>query len=232
MATMQVQQRIREGMTVIDADGQKLGKVTEVRASTFEIEKGIFFKTEREARFDDVVDVRDDDIRLACSSAELERREVIEQVRPIAAEPAAGIMPPAPGEEARIPLVEEEVIARTHQREAGEVRVQKVTITEEKQVTVPVQREVVRVERIPAGGEASSTVGAFQEETVTIPVREDVVALEKRPVVREEVVVTKQVREGTETATTTARSEQIDVQTEGDLKEREVPVDEPLRKTG
>lgn len=237
MATMHIAERIREGMTVWDTNDEKLGKVTRIHASGFEIEKGFFFRTEREASFDDVIDVRGDEIRLACTAAELERRGEAERLRPIAAEPAAGIAPPHAGEEARIPLVEEEVIAHKEEREAGEVRVTKTVVTEEKQVTVPVQREVVRVERVPASGEPTSAIGAFQEETVTIPVREEVVELEKQPVVREEVVITKQTREGTETASTTARREEIDVKAEGDLKEREVPIDEEeekprLRKAG
>lgn len=238
MAKAQFQGLVREGMVVVSADGEKLGKVTRIHEHGFEIEKGLLFRTERDARFGDVMDVRGDDIFLRCTKEELESRDETEAYQPISgtAEPAMGVKPPGPGEEARIPLVEEEVVAHKQVREAGEVRVHKETITEEKQVTVPVQREVVRVERVPASGEPAPAAGAFQEETVTIPVRQEVVELEKRPVVREEVVVTKTTREGTETAATTARREQVDVEKSGDLKEREVPAEEerkePFRKAG
>lgn len=234
MAKEQFRNVIREGMVVLSSDGEKLGKVTRIHARGFEIEKGLLFRTERDALFGDVLEVRGDDIFLSCTRDELENRGEVTTPISGTAEPAAGIKPPGPGEEARIPLVEEQVIAKKQVQEAGEVRVTKETITEQKQVTVPVQREVVRVERVPATGEATSTAGAFQPESVTVPVRQEVVELEKRPVVREEVVVTKETRQGTETASTTARREEVDIEKKGDLTEREVPPEEqkPYRKAG
>lgn len=235
MKKEQCQGLIREGMVVVSADGEKLGKVTRIHDLGFEIEKGLLFRTEREARYGDVMEVRGDDIFLGVTKDEIEMRGETTATKPFVggtAQPAAGIKPPGPGEEARIPLVEEEVVAKKRVQEAGEVRVHKETVTEQKQVTVPVQREVVRVERVPASGTAPAA-GAFQEESVTVPVRQEVVDIEKRPVVREEVVVTKETREGTETAATTARREEIDIEKSGDLKEREVPAEkEPFRKAG
>jgi uncharacterized protein (TIGR02271 family) len=245
MAKEQFQGLIRDGMEVVSADGEKLGKVTRVMSQGFEIEKGIFFRRECEASFDDVIDVRGKDIFLSATKAELERREgtrgeaasVPQQgVRaPSAASvPQQGVRAPSAGEEVRVPLVEEEVVAKKRTREAGEVRVTKETITEEKQVTVPVQRDVVRVERVPVSGEPARAEGAFKEESVTIPLRQEEVELEKRPVVKEEVVISKESREGTETAATSVRKERLDVEATGDLKEREVePREEPrLRKAG
>lgn len=241
MKKEQCQGLIREGMAVVSSDGEKLGKVTRIYDQGFEIEKGLLFRTEREALYADVREVRDDEIFLAVTKDDIEARGEAPArptraaaVKPVAgtAQPAAGIKPPGPGEEARIPLVEEEVVAKKHVQQAGEVRVHKETVTEEKQVTVPVQREVVRVERVPATG-ATPAPGAFQEESVTVPVRQEVVDIEKHPVVREEVVVTKETREGTETAATTARHEEIDIEKSGDLKEREATEErERFRKTG
>lgn len=57
--------RIREGMTVYSAEGDKLGKVISCDASTFIIEKGFFFPKDYVARFDDVRDVTGDDVHLS-----------------------------------------------------------------------------------------------------------------------------------------------------------------------
>ena len=56
--------RLRKGMTVHSADGHKLGKVIELDANTFVIEKGHFFPKDFVARYEDVADVLADDVRL------------------------------------------------------------------------------------------------------------------------------------------------------------------------
>jgi uncharacterized protein (TIGR02271 family) len=239
MATQGFRELIREGMVVMSADGEKLGKITRLFEDGFEIEKGFVFRTEREARWGDVNDVRGKDVFLGCTREEIERRgaepkgavaEAAERIEQKAANVGEKVA------EVRIPVVEEEIEAHTEVREAGEVRIHKETVTEERQVTVPVQREVVRVERIPTSGEATAATGAFEEQNITIPVREEQVEIEKRPVVVEEVRVSTDVREGTETAAASVRREKVDVEKTGAVKEREVPVseseEERLRKAG
>ena len=56
---------IRQGMTVFSSDGEKLGKVIQCDASTFIIEKGLFFKKDYVVRYDDVILVSGDEIRLS-----------------------------------------------------------------------------------------------------------------------------------------------------------------------
>src|SRR5512142_2773026 len=62
---------INEGMTVRSIDGEKLGKVVACRADEFVIEKGFFFPKDYLARYQDVADVRDGEVMLRGSSAEL-----------------------------------------------------------------------------------------------------------------------------------------------------------------
>ena len=51
-------------MTVYTSDGEKLGKVLQCEAETFIIEKGFFFPKDYIARYDDIADVTNDEIRL------------------------------------------------------------------------------------------------------------------------------------------------------------------------
>ncbi len=56
---------IREGMTVVSADGHKLGKVTTCAGDGFTIEKGLFFPRDHLARYTDVAAISGDEIQLA-----------------------------------------------------------------------------------------------------------------------------------------------------------------------
>ncbi|APR86001.1 Hypothetical protein A7982_11350 [Minicystis rosea] len=231
--------RIREGMVVLSADGEKLGRVTGVFDDRIEIEKGIIFHSDREARLADVAEVRDNDVYLRCNESEvetlgpLESRAVAAKARARAAEPVASTAEPAASFAA--PLVEEEAVVEKRLADAGEVVGRKETSSEERQAEVPEPREVVRLAEVPASGDTTATPAAVQEETIAVfPVRREVVEISKRAVVREELIVSKELREGTETIATTVRREEIDIVTEGDLAEREVVArgEPPFRKAG
>jgi hypothetical protein len=58
-------------MTVRSTDGEKLGKVIACEADRFFIEKGFFFPKDYVARYDDVGEVRGDEILLRHTRAEL-----------------------------------------------------------------------------------------------------------------------------------------------------------------
>jgi uncharacterized protein (TIGR02271 family) len=120
-----------------------------------------------------------------------------------------------------VPLTEEQIRAQKHMEEVGKVQVTKDVVTEERQVTVPVQKEVVRVERVPAGPETRATEPSFQRNVEEMPIREEKVDISKEPVVREELRVTKSVVEGTETAGATVRREEAYVESKGGM-----PLDE------
>jgi uncharacterized protein (TIGR02271 family) len=120
-------------------------------------------------------------------------------------------------QEARIPLAEEELVAEKKVRQAGEVRVRKEVVEEQKQVSVPVMREEVVVERTAADRTpASGDAPIFQEAEVAIPVMEEEVEVRKRPVVREEVRVGKEVHQEQRTASATVRREDVDVERDVD----------------
>ncbi|MFL5548501.1 MAG: YsnF/AvaK domain-containing protein [Gemmatimonadales bacterium] len=114
-----------------------------------------------------------------------------------------------------IELREEELRAQKERVQAGEVRVRKEVVNEERTVEVPVTREEVVVERRPAQGRTAE--GRIDEdEEIRIPVMEEEVRVEKTPVVREEVTLKKRQVHDTERVSDTVRREEARVERTGD----------------
>ncbi|WP_437589046.1 YsnF/AvaK domain-containing protein [Sorangium sp. So ce1000] len=213
---MVTQHEIKQGMLVRSSDGEKLGNVVRIDESRFEIEKGFFFPKEYAVRYDEVSGIRDGEVIL------MHGRDQLATDRGQASE--AGV---AAAEEIRVPLVEEEVTAGKTVQEVGRVQVTKEVVTEEKQIAVPVAREVVHVERVPASGERPATSGTmFEEGSLSVPIREERVEVSTRPVVKEELRIGKEVIQDQETAQATVRRETADVRMEGELP-RQDDLDEP-----
>src|SRR5579863_7018420 len=115
-----------------------------------------------------------------------------------------------------VPLREEVLQAQTQPIEVGAIFIRKEIITEEKTITVTVQREEVYIERrslsahdTPA--DASNAGGTVIElppgQTMRIPIREEQVFIEKRPVVTEELIVSKRGVQETKQFSDTVRRE-------------------------
>ncbi len=221
---------INAGMIVRSIDGEKLGKVVACKADEFVIEKGFFFPKDYLVRYQDVADVRDGEVMLRGSSAELRQAGEgwTEGATASKTTPAAPGGPMASGtrEEVKVPVAEEELTAEKRMKQSGEVKVRKEVTTETKHVSVPVTKEEVHVERIPGSGEPAPGEATFQEGTVSVPVREEEVEVRKRPVIREEVRVSKTPRQEERRADAEVRKENVEVEREGDV-ERRGPIDEP-----
>lgn len=196
---------IREGLPVYSRDGQKLGKVVRLAADEFEIEKGLFFPREYLASYREISRIDQDAIWLSWSKEEFEAARTADIGH------AEGTT--LRGEEARMPLKEEELVVDKQRREAGEVRLRKEVSTEERQVSVPVTREDVRIERVPASGTTRETAAgeAFREEETRVPLYEEEVEIRKRPVVREEVRVTKEAHTEDRPIRETVRKEEVEI---------------------
>ncbi len=205
---------IREGMTVFSSDGEKLGKVLSCGTASFTVEKGFFFRKDYAARYEDVADVTGDEIRLGMSKDAF----VAVRDRESYAEAPA---PAAPGEDVRVPIVEEEVDVTKRDRQAGEVRLRKDVVTEHQHVDVPVTRERVRVERVPTTEHRDAGPGeaTFQEQTVSMPVHEEEVEIRKRPIVKEEVRLRKDRSVEQRAADVDVRKERVDVQGDGGARD-------------
>jgi uncharacterized protein (TIGR02271 family) len=118
---------------------------------------------------------------------------------------------------------EEELRVGTTQRERGRVRLRKYVTTEQRQVTVPVEREEVRVEREPitdANIDAATSGPEISED------EHQVVLHEEEPVVEKRVVPKERVRLGKETVTEQeqvggeVRQEHIEVEGEDQVRRR------------
>jgi len=93
---------------------------------------------------------------------------------------------------------EEELHVGTERREAGRVRLRKYVVTENEERTVPVRREEVRVEREPI---TEGNVDQALDGPEISEEEHEVVLHEERPVVEKEVVAKERVRLGTEEST-------------------------------
>jgi uncharacterized protein (TIGR02271 family) len=120
------------------------------------------------------------------------------------------------GESPVVELREEELRVEKERVQAGEVRLRKEVVTEDRTIEVPVSREEVVIERRPAaqGKEAAGTIDEGEE--VRIPLMEEEVRVEKTPVVREEVALKKRQVQDTEEVSETVRREEARIEQTGD----------------
>ena len=119
----------------------------------------------------------------------------------------------------RIELREEELQATKHEVKAGEVRVRKDVVAEEKTIEVPVTREEVIIERHPATGRPAAG-GIKEGEEIRVPISEEKVRVEKRPVVKEEITVGKRKVQDTKTVRDTVRREEARIEESGTSRAR------------
>jgi uncharacterized protein (TIGR02271 family) len=118
-----------------------------------------------------------------------------------------------------IELREEELRAEKERVQAGEVRLRKEVVQEERTIEVPVTREEVVIERRPAQGREAS--GDIDEgDDIRIPLMEEEVRVEKTPVVREEVSLKKRQVQGVEEVSDTVRREEARIEQTGDARVR------------
>ena len=114
-------------------------------------------------------------------------------------------------------LSEEELDVRTEQVQAGEVRVRKEVVTEQRTIEVPVTREEVVIERHPVEAQGSSAeIGEGRE--IRVPLSEERVHVEKKVVPREEISVGKREVTDTQRVDETVRREEARVERTGSAK--------------
>jgi uncharacterized protein (TIGR02271 family) len=117
----------------------------------------------------------------------------------------------------RVQRYEEDLQAQKTEREAGEVRVTKDVVEEQRTLEVPVQREEVHVESRVVDRPATDASEAFQEGTISVPVREEDVEVRKEVRVAEELEIDKTAVQDTERVSDTVRKEVVNVEEVGDV---------------
>ena len=115
-----------------------------------------------------------------------------------------------------IQLREQRLHADKQRVKTGDVTVRKEVITEQKHITVPVEREEVVIERRAVQGHG--VAGDIKAETLRIPVSEEQVTVTKDTVVKEEVSIGKRKVTEDKTVTGSVQHEEIRVEETGDVK--------------
>jgi len=117
------------------------------------------------------------------------------------------------GDEIAVPIVEEQLRVGKREVETGGVRVNTRVeeVPVEEQVTL--RDETVRVERRPASGSTNvADLNAFQEGTIEITETDEEAIVGKEARVVEEVVISKEAQERTETVRDTVRRTDVDIE--------------------
>jgi len=91
----------------------------------------------------------------------------------------------------RLPLMAEQLTARTRRVQRGTVRLRKGVISEEQIISVPVSREELTVERIPA--DQFDALAERDDDETIIPVVEERLVIETRQVIIEYIRIRKRV---------------------------------------
>jgi uncharacterized protein (TIGR02271 family) len=118
----------------------------------------------------------------------------------------------------RLELREEELRAEKQRVQAGEVRLRKEVVEEQKTIEVPVTHEEVVVEKHSVGGRRPADGEIGDDQEIRIPLMEEEVRVEKTPVVREEVSLKKQQVQDTERVSETVKREEAWVDRTGDAR--------------
>lgn len=134
------------------------------------------------------------------------------------------------GDSERLELREEQLDVETRQVQAGEVRLRKEVVTEQRNIEVPVTREEVVIERHPVSGREASDKTLDDNTEVRIPLMEEEVDVQKRAVVREEVSVGKRKVQDTKNVSETLRREEARIDTEGEVAIRPFGGEERRRR--
>ncbi|HEY4032751.1 MAG TPA: YsnF/AvaK domain-containing protein [Ktedonobacteraceae bacterium] len=127
---------------------------------------------------------------------------------------------PLEGEEARIPLREEQLNVEKQKVQKGEVRVHKEVVTEQQRIDVPVSHEEVVIEHLPASEARAADTPIGQSETIRIPVSEEQVNVTKQTVETGEIDVKKRDVQGEQRVTGTVRREEPRIEKSGDVNIR------------
>jgi uncharacterized protein (TIGR02271 family) len=233
MATTRWQ--IQRGSDVVGLDGGKIGEVSDVGPNFVLVTKGFFFPKDIYIPFDAITDVRNDVVHLSVTKDLVDQKNwdqppretgtatrastsgKSETTRPTREERPTGRSTSGTmrEDETRIPVSEEELIARKHAQQTGEVEVRKDVVQEEKTFTVPVSREEVHVERRDADRPLKPGEEAFREGTMRVPIVEERVEIEKRAHVVGEVEISKETRQDQQQVSGTVRREEVRVDKEG-----------------
>ena len=224
------------GRTVIDRDGDKIGKLEEIyldreteQPEWALVNTGLFGTKSSFVPLQGAQS-EDDNVRVAYGKQQVKDAPSIEADRELSEQEEGALYRhygfeysgvgsgygEAGGDDA-MTRSEEELRVGTAERERGRVRLKKHVVTEDVQQTVPVQREEVRLEREPitdANVDDATSGPAITEAEHEVTLHEEEPVVEKRAVPKERVRLGKDVETGQEQVSDTVRKEQVDIEDE------------------
>ena len=241
---------IQHGWDVFDANGDKVGDVSDVNAGYLTVSKGWLFPTERYIPVSAIEGVRQDRVYLNVTKDQVDQQgwDTVpttttggvysgldrEYGRTAMTDTTTtdrmttnrmGTTTGTPADES-MKLREERLRANKQTVEAGEVGVSKDVVTEQRTMDVPVTHEEVTVERHPVEGRpAAEPIGADDDREIRVPVREERVNAEKEAEVYEEVDVHKRQVTEQQRVSGTVRREEAHIDREGDVNVRGTDTD-------
>lgn len=115
-----------------------------------------------------------------------------------------------------VKLREEQLHVEKDRVQAGEVRIGKEVVEEQKTMNVPVTREEVVIERRPVNQPSDKPITG-DTGVIEVPVTQERVNVEKETVVTEEIGVKKQVHQETQQVSGTVRREEARIETQGNV---------------
>jgi len=124
-------------------------------------------------------------------------------------------------ENRRIQLLGEVLRVHKERVSRGEVRMRKEVVSETKNIQVPVTREELVVEHTAVSGQEPAAEQIGDTKEIRVPLSEERVRVEKQPVVTGEVKVGKRQVQDTQTVADNVRHEELRVEKEGDIADRE-----------
>jgi uncharacterized protein (TIGR02271 family) len=209
-----MQYQITRGWAVYDVNNDKLGEVADTGENYLLVQKGLLFIKDVYVPTSAIRET--DDVN----------REVYLNVAKDTIDSLGWDAPPTLdrgtiGDEdrERMTLHEEELQAEKRREQAGEVKVNKRVVSDERELDVPVTHDEVEVKRTRVDREAAPGDAAFVDEgdTLRVPVTAETVDVTKRPRVVEEIEVSKRPVTEKRTVRDTVRREEADVDEEGDI---------------
>jgi len=210
-------QQIPVGTDVLGSDGGKVGTVSAADANAIVVEKGFFFPTDYTIPTSAITSFDGDKVYLNVTkdqalNTDWGRGATIDTTMTGNVGYTGGQQGTlADQDRIVVPVHEEELVATTRERAAGEVTISKNIVEEQRTLEVPITEERVQVTRrvVDRAGDTGET--AFREETIEVPLTTEEVDLQKRVRVSEEIEIDREQVQTTQTVTGTVRKEVVDV---------------------
>ena len=222
---------VQPGTDVYGSDGEKVGEVDNIENGFIVLKKGFFFPKEHYVPFSAIAGHTEDRIDLNISADQARNEDwndgstttatttrAVDDVAPVRDDANATETTTAANtgrlddaDQIRVPVVEEELTARTRGVERGQVHVETRVTETEQTLEVPVTEERVRVERVRVNRDATAEDMSTDGATIDVPVYGEEVEMDKRARVVEEVEISKEAVGETREVSGTVRREDVEV---------------------